>query len=134
MLYKFRDYAVNPKGAYKVPVPSDFLFISRGKVLFLECKEFAGKRFEFRRVRDVQWEYGDKITDHGIEYLFLILHTETMQLFVVPYEALHEKLMNGAKSVPISWLQKYPHVEMKGKYSMQLYNILMTGKNFVQKD
>ena len=124
-IYKFRDYAVNPRGAYKVPVPADFMFISKGKVIMLECKEFKKERFYFSNIREAQFKYADEITDNGIPYYFLIHYAPENTLYIVDYAHIHEKMMNGAKSMSLKTLNTFPSLKMGTKYGEKLYNIIM---------
>jgi len=118
-VHKFRDYAVNPKGAYKVPVPSDFLFLRNGKAYFIECKEYKGGRFQFSRIRKVQLDSIKQITDAGGIYIFLIHNKELNRIYIIEGMQLL-KHVQIQKSMSVTELNMYAYVEMQGRYSREL--------------
>ena len=123
-VYKFRDYAVNPRGAYKVPVPADFLFLCCNHTFFLECKEFRGDRFYFKNIRDKQLDYAEQVTKQGIRYYFLIHHVQSDRLHIVKYEEIQRRIEDGARSISERTLQLYPTLQMGTRYGGTLLNVL----------
>ena len=134
-IYKFRDFAMNTKGAYRISVPSDFLMIHDGKAYFLECKEFKGKRFYKRNIRGSQLDYGDKIMQNGGMYVFLLHNSDLNTIFVIDYLNLMAEFeieASGRQSLRISQLAKYPYVKAEGKYSEKLFKEIIGLKNILR--
>ena len=126
-VYRFRDFSinVNAKGmrSYRIPVPSDFLFLRNGKAYFVECKEFSGKRFESKNLRESQIKYAKEIIENGGKYIFLIHSLLYNRVFILsPGDILVE--LENRKSIKADKLLNYRNFKMEGKYGKELLNIL----------
>ena len=113
----FRPEAIIPQ------VPSDFMVICNGKVVFLECKSSRSKTsYSFDYIPQKQVDMGCMISGIGVDYYFLICNRSTRNhhyvLLFAPTDILVMKrylTASGKKSIKWSDLERHAGVTRYNK-------------------
>ena len=110
-VYRFRDTAVNPVGAYRIPVPSDFLLVYQGIAYFFECKSYTDRIYLKSAIRESQIKYAKEIIMHGGKYYFLFKKKDSGYVYALNIYDL-DKLINYRKTVGENIIKKYATYEL----------------------
>ena len=88
-IHRFYDY----KSGVRVPQPADY-FVYSHKLIFVECKEFAGSKLYFSKFRPSQFKGFEECRKHQIPYIVFVLANDR-EMFVCMMDLVYGMLPNS---------------------------------------